>query len=239
MDILLLNIQMGHFIVLEGLDGAGKSTQIELLLQHLQAKEGRVQFVHFPRTSEGGVFGDLIARFLRGEFGAADQVHPQLVALLFAEDRKAFAPNIREWLHEGYTVVADRYVLSNIAFQCAKLAEKSEKETLTNWIIDFEFNYNQLPAPDISLYLDVPFDFVAGSLTKAREGESRAYLQGKKDIHESDLSFQQAVKNEYDRLCAGDFNLRKIDCSDATGAMIGAEQVHAAIAAAVDDVTGR
>ncbi|MCB0574705.1 MAG: ATP-binding cassette domain-containing protein, partial [Saprospiraceae bacterium] len=70
MDILLLNIQMGHFIVLEGLDGAGKSTQIELLLQHLQAKEGRVQFVHFPRTSEGGVFGDLIARFLRGEFGA-------------------------------------------------------------------------------------------------------------------------------------------------------------------------
>ena len=96
-------------IVLEGLDGAGKSTQVRKLRKYLEEKCPRFDYIHFPRY-EAPVYGGLISRFLRGEFGDIDAVHPQLVALLFAEDRHGAAPEIRKTLDEGGTVLLDRYV---------------------------------------------------------------------------------------------------------------------------------
>ena len=81
------------FIVLEGLDGAGKSTQIGLLRDMFAAMGVESEYVHFPRF-DAPVYGDLIARFLRGEFGGVDEVSPTLVALLFAGDRADMAPRI-------------------------------------------------------------------------------------------------------------------------------------------------
>ena len=83
------------FIVLEGLDGAGKSTQIKQLRTLLQARGLESEYVHFPRF-DSPVFGELIARFLRGELGSVESVDPYIVALLFAGDRADMAPKIRE-----------------------------------------------------------------------------------------------------------------------------------------------
>ena len=102
-------------IVLEGLDGAGKSTQLTMVSNYMESRGNKVEYLHFPRF-DAPVFGDLIARFLRGDFGSIEQVHPQLVALLFAEDRRDAAPMLRNWLDEGRCVVLDRYYYSNIAF---------------------------------------------------------------------------------------------------------------------------
>ena len=102
-------------IVLEGLDGAGKSTQVKRLKEYLQQRCGTLEYIHFPRY-EAPVYGDLITRFLKGEFGSIEAVHPQLVALLFAEDRHGAAPAMREALARGKTVLLDRYVYSNIAY---------------------------------------------------------------------------------------------------------------------------
>ena len=77
------------------------------------------EYLHFPRF-DAPIYGDLIARFLRGELGALEQVNPYLVALLYAGDRAEAAPMIRGWLSEGKAVIVDRYVYSNVGYQCAK-----------------------------------------------------------------------------------------------------------------------
>ena len=80
-------------IVLEGLDGAGKSTQVKRLKAYLERRCEALRYIHFPRY-DALVYGDLIGRFLRGDFGSVESVHPQLVALLFAEDRHGAAVDV-------------------------------------------------------------------------------------------------------------------------------------------------
>ena len=216
---------MSGFIAIEGLDGSGKSTQIELLIKHLNDNGIQTKFIHFPRVHEG-VFGDLISKFLRGEFGDVASVHPQLVALLFAEDRKEFSVTINDWLNNDYFVLVDRYVLSNIAFQCAKLSDESERKYLRDWINELEYKYFKIPKPDFSIYLDVPFEFVTTALEERRKKKERAYLNDKDDIHENDYALQRGVKEQYDTLCKLDNTIHKIICADGDNKMRSIQSIH-------------
>ncbi len=214
----------GKFIVIEGLDGCGKSTQVGLMQQRLQKEGVAHQFIHFPMLNQG-LYGTLIAEFLRGEFGTLEEVHPKLVALLFANDRLEHMHQILKWLDEGYCVLADRYVASNIAFQCAKLKGEQEKAALKNWILDFEFNQNKLPRPDKMFFLNVPLDFIRKSLTTNREGNDRDYLNGKQDIHESSMSFQNEVYKEYIQMTR-EGRLQEIRCFDERQQLLSKEDIH-------------
>ncbi len=184
------------FVNIEGLDGSGKSTQIELLTKHFEEQNIPFKYLHFPRT-DSPVFGELIAKFLRGEFGDMDEVNPYLIALLYAGDRNDAKSLIREWLDNNYLVLIDRYVFSNIAFQCAKIQSKEEISKLSNWIKYLEFDYYKIPKPDLSIFLDVPLDFTQTNLQKKRSGQDREYLNGKDDIHEKNLKFQRRVRDIY------------------------------------------
>jgi len=215
-------------IVLEGLDGAGKSTQVKMISDHLTAEGKNVDFLHFPRY-DAPVFGDMIAGYLRGDFGAIDQVHPKIVALLFAEDRRTAAELIREKLNAGRCVILDRYVYSNIAFQCSKLADPAEADALRDWIFEVEYNQFEIPQPDLNIFLDVPLSFVEAKLHNPREGSDRDYLAGKKDIHEADIHFQQRVRDIYLQQCELDESFIRIDCSDDNGAMLPAEGIFSKI----------
>ena len=95
------------FIVLEGLDGAGKSTQITKLKEMFNQRGVATEYLHFPRF-DAPVYGDLIARFLRGDLGTIEGVNPYLVALLYAGDRADAANTINGWLAEGKVVIVDR-----------------------------------------------------------------------------------------------------------------------------------
>jgi dTMP kinase len=208
-----------RFLVIEGLDGSGKSTQLNLLREYLERNAVPYSYLHFPRLEEG-VFGELIARFLRGEMGANDQVDPYLVALIFAGDRADASSQIRQWMDEGKLVIVDRYVYSNIAFQCAKLNSREEQAQLRDWILDFEFTYNNLPKPDLNLYLNVPFEFTRKQLNSARNGDDRAYLKGERDIHEENLGFQEQVRQVYLSLKGHVDDLEIIDCISQDGEML-------------------
>lgn len=206
------------FIVLEGLDGAGKSTQLKALESYYQAMGKPVKFMHFPRY-DTPVFGELIARFLRGDCGQNDTVDPYLVALLFAGNRHQVSDQIQSWLDQGYVVLLDRYVYSNVAFQCAKMKTHAEQNQLRDWILNMEFTYFKIPKPDVNLFLDVPLSFVAEKLQAPREGEDRAYLQGKRDIHEASLTFQEKVRALYLEQAAEDASFRVISCATEEGRM--------------------
>ncbi|MFI3295487.1 MAG: dTMP kinase [Rikenellaceae bacterium] len=209
------------FIVIEGLDGAGKSTQVAKLTEYFNAQGKEVEYLHFPRFS-APVYGELIAKFLRGELGAIDQVDPQLIALIYAGDRADASGMIGEWLDSGKIVIVDRYVYSNIAYQCAKSTSQS---ALREWIFDLEYTHNNIPRPDLSIFLNVPFKFTESSLSKVREGDDRSYLNGKADIHEASLSFQERVLREY-LSCEGiDPRFRVIDCSTEQGEMADAQTI--------------
>ena len=213
-----------RFYVVEGLDGSGKSTQIELLLDYLSDQGLSYQYLHFPRT-DISVYGDLIARYLRGDLGPLESVHPYLVALIFAGDRYEAMGLINKWLSEDHIVITDRYVISNIAFQCAKLREKGDRVVLKEWILKLEYEYHAIPRPDMSIFLDVPFHFTEKKLTTVRRGEDRNYLLGNADIHEQDLELQKKVRQVYLEIVNEDPSVRIVECSDGSGEMLPPERI--------------
>jgi dTMP kinase len=210
--------------VIEGVDGAGKSTQIRLLKAFFSKKGYDCEYIHFPRT-ETPYFGELIARFLRGEFGSLNDVDPYLVAMLYAGDRKDASALIYKWLTEGKIVLLDRYTYSNITYQCAKLEQVSDQDKLMQWILSLEFYHFAIPKPDLNIFLDVPFAFTERNLTKTRTGDDRSYLNGTRDIHEESMTFQKKVREIYLRVSESDERLAVINCSKSNGAMLSPEQI--------------
>ena len=220
-------------VVLEGLDGAGKSTQVKKLRTYLESLYGSLEYVHFPRY-DAPVYGDLISRFLRGDFGSNEAVHPQLVALLFAEDRHGAAPAMKEILANGGAILLDRYVYTNIAYQCAKLNDEQQAERLRDWIFNTEYGDFALPKPDLNIFLDVPISFVESKLKADRAGDDRYYLDGAQDIHEADIEFQKRVRAIYRRQCELDPKFIRIDCSDEYGMMLPPGAIFEKVKAVVD-----
>ena len=192
-------------VVIEGLDGSGKSTQVKRLRSYLESRTDNLEYIHFPRY-DSPVYGELIGKFLRGGFGSIDSVHPQL----------------------------DRYVYSNIAYQCAKIDDPQEREALRKWIFDTEYGQFGLPKPDLNIFLDVPIGFVEKKLEAGRKGDDREYLEGKTDIHEADIEFQKRVREVYVSQCEMDPDFIRIDCRSCDGSMLPPDEIAAAIMATVD-----
>ncbi|MFI3330345.1 MAG: dTMP kinase [Rikenellaceae bacterium] len=222
------------FISLEGLDGAGKSTQIALIKSYLENIGKEFEYLHFPRF-DAPIYGEMIARFLRGELGALENVDPYVVAMLYAGDRKDASEMVNKWIAEGKFVLIDRYVYSNIAYQCAKL-ESVKASELKQWIINLEYEYNKIPKPELSIFLDVPFAFTQKKLTSTREGDDRDYLKGADDIHESSLELQRKVRQVYLDSAAQDSDFHVIDCSNGLESMDTPENIFSRIIKLIEPI---
>lgn len=196
----------GKLIVLEGIDGSGKRTQLEMLARALSARGVDFAQVSFPRYD--GFFGKLVARFLNGEFGSLDAVDPHFSALLYAGDRLESKPGIEAHLAAGRTVIADRYVGSNLAHQGARVPRKQRAAFLA-WLKQLEYEIQALPPEDLVIYLHVP---VAAAHRLVAKKAPRSYTRKKRDIQESSLAHLQAAAEVYDSLSRQE-NWMKIDCA--------------------------
>ena len=211
-------------LVVEGVDGSGKSTQIKLLNDFLLKEGYSCEYLHFPRT-DAPYFGELIARFLRGEFGSLNNVDPWLVAMLYAGDRKDASAMITSWLEKGKIVLLDRYTCSNIAYQCAKLNDPAQQDALMKWILKLEFEHFAIPRPDLNFFLDVPPGFTEKKLSLERTGKDRSYLNGTRDIHEESIAFQKKVRDIYLKVAQSDERMEIVDCCDRKGIMLTPDKI--------------
>lgn len=219
----------GLFLVLEGNDGAGKSSQLALLEAYFKKSGRKVRSIHFPRL-DAKPYGQMIAEFLRGDFGPLGSVHPKLTALLYALDRSQAAPALKEILSAGEVFLADRYIFSNLAYQCAKVNDPEERDSLADWIETLEYASHGIPRADLTLYLDVPPEFSRANLARQRTGPDRAYLGGGKDIHEESEDLQNRVREEFLRLAKNrPSEIGVVDCRGAEGGIADRKTIHSRI----------
>jgi len=214
-------------IAIEGVDGCGKTTQVALLKEAFANLGREVYSVSFPRYADP-MFGDLIRSFLRGDLGPVESVHPRLVALLFAGDRAAEAPSLRQALCEDKVVVCDRYFYSNLAYQSAKFRDDSEIAKFSRWLRKLEFGHYALPAPGCSIYLDVHQE------DRLERLDARAAVNGgdqgaiSNDIHERDVGLQARVEETFRSYAETHDDLVRIDCQQY-GQRLDPGDVHARI----------
>lgn len=141
----------GVFVVFEGIDGAGTSTQAERYAAHLRAAK---RLVHVTREPSGGPVGSLLRLMLTHRVSLAGARQAELMALLFAADRlDHVGVEIEPLLRDGYVVISDRYDLSSLAYQ-AMTAEGGGDEpgAMVPWIR--ELNRHAL-RPDVTVVIDV------------------------------------------------------------------------------------
>lgn len=207
---------LGKLIVIEGGDGAGKSTQMELLVEKLK-KEGReVAFLHFPKHDSK--FGKVVDSYLRGEFGSKDALPSEFIAMLYLSDFYESKKMMEELLVKGTVIVLSRFFSSTLTYQVA--LEKKEKDSVWEWI---RFVSSRLPQPDLVIVLDVPLRVSKKFMENADRAEG--YKRGaKKDQHESDLRFQQLVRDEYERNISR-LGWKRIDCT-ASDKLLSIEEIH-------------
>ncbi len=196
----------GKLIVLEGIDGSGKATQAEMLINTL-SHLAKVTFFDFPRYEES-VFGQLLGRCLKGDYGDFITMTPYLSSLPYMLDRAGAAPKIRAALEEGY-VVCNRYTTSSLAHQVAKVPQE-ERSALIDFIEQGEYGELGIPKPDHVIYLSVPTKYSQELITKKAK---RAYIAlGQADQAEEHLEHQSAAHEAYLMLASTRPEWHIIDC---------------------------
>ena len=197
----------GKLIVIDGTDGSGKATQTKLLLQQLRKKRISAEALDFPQYET--LFGKLVARYLKKEFGALD---PYVASVLYAANRLEFRDKIISWLKQGKNVVLNRYTSSNQIHQAAHIDSKAERKRFVDWIGQMEYKIMGLPKPNLVVFLNVTPE-IAYKLIENKDKKTRKYIQGaKRDWLESDLEYQRRAVKQSTEVLNRSYKWTKIDC---------------------------
>jgi len=219
---------VGVLLAIEGIDGSGKGTQAGRLRETALGRGYSVASFSFPLYDDNP-FSRAIADYLNGDFGAADEVHPELAGLLYAGDRFHARPRLLAALEEHDLVVCDRYVASNAAHQGAKLAGAARRRLL-DWLEDVEYGEFALPRPDLVVLLDAP---VALARELVGRKATRGYTTLEADIHEADAGHSGATRDVYLEL-ARRGNWRVVATGGADGAPRAVDEIAGEIWRAVE-----
>ncbi len=174
---------MGKLIVIEGLDGSGKSTQLDILPERLSKIGVECRKITFPDYANPS--SALIKMYLSGEFGdKPNDVNAYAASLFYAVDRYAsFKKYWKDFYDNGGVVVSGRYVTSNAVHQMSKL-NSDEWNGYLDWLFDLEYIKTGIPKPDLVIMLDMPPEVSQKMLSYRYNGD-----ESKKDIHERDREY--------------------------------------------------
>lgn len=198
---------MGRIIAVEGIDGSGKNTQTDKLLNAFSLSGVGASKISFPQYGNT-FFGGEVANYLNGEFGSIEQIAPKLSAMLYAGDRFECREEIINKSSDDSVLICDRYVYSNVAHQIAKVTGE-KREELRCWIERLEFDVYKLPRPDLTIFLDVP-PTVSSDLVLKKD--VRSYTAKKKDLHEENDSYLVKVYNVFKELSVSEQDWVAISC---------------------------
>ncbi len=219
-------MKKGKLIVIDGTDGSGKATQVDLLVKHLKKEGRKVKIVDFPEYYDN-FFGGFIAHCLREQYFNFLKVHPKIASVLYAADRFESKDKMEKWLKEGAIIVANRYVSANQIHQGGKVREDKKRKAFLAWLDEMEYKVFKLPKPDVVFYLDVPIS-TTKKLIKKREqnGIKRAYLKKKNDLAEYDMEYLENSRKSAVWLAKTQKEWSRIECLNAKGELLPPNDVH-------------
>lgn len=176
-------MKKGKLIVIDGLDGSGKSTQLELVEKRLRDMGLEIKTISFPDYDSPS--SALVKMYLGGEFSDnPDDINAYAASSFYAVDR--YASFMKQWkkdYEDGVIILAARYVSSNAIHQMVKLGEDEFDEYL-DWLFDYEHEKLGLPYADKVIFLDMPTEISQKLLSGRYNGD-----ESKKDIHEADINY--------------------------------------------------
>jgi dTMP kinase len=221
-------LQRQKFLAIEGIDGAGKRTQMDLLCRLLEERGVAYAQISFPRYES--FFGQMVARYLNGEFGSLEAVDPHFSALLYAGDRLEAKGELERELGTSTVVLADRYIGSNLAHQTARVALE-QREKFLAWLKQLEYEIYGLPKEDLVVYLRLP---ATEAQRLVGQKAAREYTKLQRDLQEGNLAHLEQAAQVYDRL-AQEPNWVTVECFDpAAGKLRAPEEIHRDVVAAVE-----
>ena len=189
-------------IVIEGTDCSGKETQSKLIEEKLKKEEKKVLRISFPAydSPTGKIIeGPYLGKSMNTYFDEGPtNVDPKVISLLYAADRLY---NLKDIDKNFDYIIFDRYVESNMAHQGSKIDNIEERKELYSFINELEYKLLQLPKPDITIFLHVPYEYVK------KLKENRKQL----DEHEKDDKFSKKSIDTYLEL-TNLYNWNKIEC---------------------------
>ncbi len=210
----------GKLIVIDGIDGSGKGTQADLLIERLQ-QEGyaavKADFPQYGKKSAG-----LVENYLNGRYGASHEVSPYVASFFYMLDRYDASFEMREQLERGTVIVANRYVSANMGHQGGKFETQEARKRYFEWLSHYEYNVFGIPRPDVTLVLHVP-----PSLGQQLVGQKaiREYLSGaSRDVHENDFEHLERASHTYREMCVLFPDFKLIECAP-DGRMFSIEAV--------------
>ena len=212
----------GKLIVIDGIDGSGKATQVDLLKKRLTKEGVRIKTIDFPRYYDN-FFGKLIGQYLSGIYGDFIKMESHVASVLYAADRFESSKQIKKWLEDGYVVVADRYASSNQIHQGGKINNIKQRKEFLDWLDKMEYTVFNIPRPDLVIYLDVPYEVSREWLKQKVAKRKKKYLNGRKDVAEDNLIHLKNSRNSALRLHKENKNWEKIECCKGKVCMLPGE----------------
>ncbi len=181
-------MKKGKLIVIDGLDGCGKSTQLKITEKRLSEMGYKIKTISFPDYESPS--SALVKMYLKGEFSEnPDDINAYAASSFYAVDR--YASYMKYWKREyenGYIILAARYVSSNAFHQMSKLS-KDKWDSYLEWLYDYEYNKLGLPISDKVIFLDMPINVSQKLLSERYDGDNT-----KKDIHEVQVNYLQKCR---------------------------------------------